>query len=93
MSATEEQLSQAASMMDPHLVPCPACGGQLRAEYKKEWRSIAEAAALHGVPEVVVMTSGAKLDAFGRVLCGVPFVTCMECGLHADGSQEAVVKP
>lgn len=88
MNGTLSQLNQAASGIDPILEPCPKCGGQLRAEYKVEWRSVSEACALTGATPAEVVASGAKLDGFGRVKAGVPYVTCMMCGLHADASDD-----
>lgn len=86
MSGTLSQLNQVASEIDPVLEPCPNCGGQLRMEFKSEWRPVAEACALTGATPAEVAASGAKLDAFGRVLAGVPYVTCMMCGLHTDAT-------
>lgn len=86
MIGTQEQLNQVASGVDPILEPCPKCGGQLRMEYKVEWRPMTEACAVLGATPAEVIASGVKVDSFGRVKAGVPFVTCMMCGLHADAT-------
>lgn len=85
-TGTQEQLNQLASHVDPMLRPCPTCGGQLRMEFKVEWRSLLDAAAVYGSTIAEVIASGAKIDVFGRVKCGVPYVTCMACGGHFDAT-------
>jgi hypothetical protein len=78
--------------LDPMLIKCPACRQpQLRSEIRSEWRHIGEAAAIFGVPERAIRDAGAKLDAFGRVQCAVPWVTCMACGADFDGSREPLL--
>lgn len=86
VTGTQEQLNQAANHIDPLLTACPACGGQLRMEYKVEWRSLLDTANVYSVTPAEVIASGASIDAFGRVKCGVPYVTCMACGGHFDAT-------
>lgn len=88
---TTSSLNQAASLMDSKLIPCPTCGGQLRAEYKTEWRSVTEACELYGVTVQQLEAAPLQFNAFGQVLAAVPYVTCMHCGLHADGSRRPVI--
>ena len=83
----EAELNQVASKIDPLLGPCPACGGQLRGEFKVEWRTVAEACEVFGVSEAELREAGATLDGFGRIKSAVPYTTCMNCGVHLDASK------
>lgn len=88
-TGTQAELNQLANDIDPMLDNCPECGANsLRMEFKVEWRPMSEACAAYGVTPGEVIASGAKVDGFGRVKAGVPYVTCMSCGMHADASQE-----
>lgn len=86
---TQSALNEAASGIDPMLDDCPACGAhQLRMEFKVEWQPMARCCAVYGVTPEQVRASGALVDGFGRVKAGVPYVTCMACGFHADATNE-----
>lgn len=94
MSLDEVELAASlmamAGTLDPHLGPCPQCGErELRAESRVEWRPLSEVCELMGVTPADVRASGAKVSGLGQVKCGVPYITCMACGLDADGSREA----
>ena len=76
--------------IDEHLVVCPVCGErELRAETRVEWRAVSEVCVMFGVTPAELRESGANVSALGRVKCGVPYVTCMACGLDADASRAA----
>lgn len=77
--------------IDEHLVPCPKCAGQLRAEMIEEYRPLADVCAFFNVSPAQVREAGAAVDGFGRVKCGVPYVTCMDCGSTFDGSTTEVL--
>lgn len=87
-ATTQEQLNQVANQVDPLLRDCPACGGQLRMEFKQEWRPVAEACAIYGVTRDELLAAGAQFDGFGRLKAGVPYVTCMQCGIHVDATDD-----
>lgn len=79
--------------IDPHLIPCPRCGNHLRSEVRTCWLSIAEASEASGIqltPQMI-RDAGGKLDTFGRVKSGVPFVTCMHCGFDANAAEDGFV--
>lgn len=81
--------------LDPELVACPRCGNQLRSEVRDVWRTLAETSVVmeFEVTAEMVRESGGKLDAFGRVKCAVPYVSCMHCGFDADASRKAFIEP
>lgn len=89
MLETQAVLNEMASQVDPLLRECVACGkSELRMEYKVEWRPMAEACRVYGVTPGEVRASGAKIDSFGRVKAGVPYITCMACGMHVDATDD-----
>ena len=46
------------------------------------------ACELYGATPDQIRASGVTVDGFGRVKAGVPYVTCMACGLHADATAD-----
>lgn len=80
-------LRAATGELDPYLLDCAACGGQQRAEMRAEWRSMTDVCRETGYSASDVLESGALVTAFGLVKCGVPYVTCMHCGLDSDASK------
>lgn len=87
--ATQSALNEAANGIDALLDVCPVCANpELRMEFKVEWQPMARACALYGVTPDQIRASGVTVDGFGRVKAGVPYVTCMACGLHADATAD-----
>jgi hypothetical protein len=86
---TQSQLNEAANGIDALLDVCPVCARpELRMEFKVEWQPMSRACEVYGVTPAEVRASGAVIDGFGRVKCGVPYVTCMACGMHADATAD-----
>ena len=87
--ATQSALNEAANGIDALLDVCPVCAKpELRMEFKVEWQPMARACELYGATPDQIRASGVTVDGFGRVKAGVPYVTCMACGLHADATAD-----
>jgi hypothetical protein len=78
----------AGGSVDEFLLPCPSCHErQLRAESQAEWRTISSVAHGLSIPEAQIRADPrVTLDTFGRMLCEIPYVTCMACGFHVDAT-------
>lgn len=74
--------------VDEYILDCPACGErQLRAEAVEEWRSVSSVATQMQTTEAALLAdTRVRRDTFGRMLCAIPYVTCMACGFHADAT-------
>lgn len=65
---------------DTMLIPCPKCGGQLRAEFRAEDRPIEQVWEIYGRGAFPDVAPGSLIPV------GVPYVTCMNCGFDTAAS-------